>query len=331
MPPSNAPAPQSSAAKTDKENVTTTTAKANVVYGKGAQMPVMAVDKYAAVDIPELDMFDPLDEENGVKIDSTVVFVGKRRTGKTWLARNLLYLLKDKLPAGICISQTNSMNHFWEQYMPSKYIFDKYRPELLDAVFARQKAILNSNKLTPQQKEKQAPFFIILDDVISDPAFQRNEPQIKELFVAGRHYKLLVLVTTQYSKAITPTLRGNSDFLFIMKTIQQGQREALWEDFADFLTKDAFSHIIDRYTEDNETLVVNTNPHLKVDPCEILKWWKAIGPPELPPFKLGSKQYWESAMNDNEGDAPPTPSSFSPNELLSVHDVMPEWALKAIS
>ena len=40
-----------------------------------------------------------------------------------------------------------------------------------------------------------------------------------------------------------------------MKTLQMRQRESLWEDFGDFLTKDAFAQILDAYTEDNKTMV----------------------------------------------------------------------------
>ena len=40
----------------------------------------------------------------------------------------------------------------------------------------------------------------------------------------------MTLITTQYAKAITPTIRGNTDFILIMKTIQGRQREALEAD-----------------------------------------------------------------------------------------------------
>ena len=53
----------------------------SVAYGKHATMPVLASDLYARVEIPELDEFD-LDT---LKMDSTIVAVGKRRTGKSWV------------------------------------------------------------------------------------------------------------------------------------------------------------------------------------------------------------------------------------------------------
>lgn len=284
-------------------------------YGAHATMPVLAADKYAEIELPDLPEFDP----NEIKLDATVVAVGKRRTGKSWCFRNLMYLMRDKIPAGIVISQTDELNKFWRDYVPKKFIYPKYQPEILDAVFKRQKEILNDKNLTDKEKEEKAPFFVLLDDVISDQRLKYDE-NLMELFVAGRHYKLFVLITTQYAKAITPTLRGNTDYCFIMKTIQGRQREALWEDFGDFLTKDAFNRVVDAYTEDNEILVINTCPETHIDPLEMMSWWKAQ---EIQPFQMGSKEYWESAMN-TDTKVPPKEGPASAQQLLSVKDIFPK-------
>lgn len=277
-------------------------------------MPVLASDMYAQVILPDLQEFDP----STIKLDGTIVAVGKRRTGKSWVFRNLMYLMKDTIPAGIVISQTDELNKFWRQYIPSKFIYPHYEPEILETVFKRQKKILNDNSLTEEEKDKLAPFFVLLDDVISDQRL-KYDSNLMELFVAGRHYRLFVLITTQYAKAITPTLRGNTDYCFIMKCIQQRQREALWEDFGDFLTKDAFAQILDAYTEDNEVLVIDTCPEHTVDPLEMLYWWKACDPGE---YKMGSKEYWQSAMNDNT--VPPEGQPSNIMDLLTTKDIMPE-------
>ena len=182
-----------------------------------------------------------------VKLDATLVFCGKRRTGKTWALRNIMYLQREKFMGGIVISQTDELNKFWRQYVPKKYIYNKYDPEILQAVFRRQKKILNDVSKTDEEKEKEAPFFVLLDDVISDQRLKYDESLV-ETFVAGRHYKLQVLITTQYAKSITPVLRGNTDLIFCMKTLQQRQLEALWEDFGSFLTKDAFAAVMNAYS-----------------------------------------------------------------------------------
>lgn len=284
-------------------------------YGKHATMPVLASDQYAEVVLPDLAEFDP----ETIKLDGTIVAVGKRRTGKSWVFRNLMYLMKDKIPAGIVISQTDELNKFWRQYIPEKYIFPRYEPEILDAVFERQKKILNDNRLTEAEKDKKAPFFVLLDDVISDQRLKYDQNLI-ELFVAGRHYRLFILITTQYAKAITPILRGNTDYCFIMKTIQQRQRESLWEDYGDFLTKDAFGQLIDAYTEDNEVLVIDTCPEHHVNPLEMLYWWKACDPGN---FKMGSKDYWKSAESNDLVPSDDPVESMS--KSVTVEDVVPEY------
>ena len=123
-------------------------------YGKHALMPVLVSDLYAEIQLPDLPVFDPLT----IKIDATIVAVGKRRTGKTFLFRNLMYLFKDQFPAGLVISQTDELNKFWRDYVPKKYIFNKYDPEILQTVFRRQKAILNDINKTEAEKDKEAPF-----------------------------------------------------------------------------------------------------------------------------------------------------------------------------
>ena len=154
------------------------------------------------------------------------------------------------------------------------------------------------------------PFFVLLDDVISDSSL-RFDSNLMELFVAGRHYKLFVLITTQYAKSITPVLRGNTDFCFMMLTLQKMQRESLWEDYCDFLTKDAFAQIIAVYTEDNEVLVVNNCPEEAVTPLSMLSWFKAIDPGF---FNIGSAKYWEEGMKDGSSDE--IPAAPNDNKLL---------------
>jgi len=284
-------------------------------YGKHALMPVLVSDLYAEVQLPDLQEFDP----SQMKLDATIVAVGKRRTGKTWVFRNIMYMFRDQFQAGLIISQTDELNKFWRDYVPKKYIFNRYDPEILQAVFRRQKKILNDVNKTEEEKDKEAPFFILLDDVISDNRLKYDEA-LMELFVAGRHYRLFVLITTQYAKAITPTLRGNTDYCFMMKCLQQRQLEALWEDFGSFLTKDAFAQIINAYTEDNEVLVVNTCPDTEVDPLSMLGWWKAEDPG---PFQMGGPEFWRSAQLGNHM-IPPRDNPSAASDLLNVKDIMPK-------
>lgn len=285
--------------------------------GKGGTMPVMAADQYAEVVLPNLTQ---LNLEEHIKLDSTIVLIGRRRTGKSWICRHIMWMLKDKIPAGIVISTTSELNHFWEEYIPKRYIFSRYEPEVLDAVFKRQKKILNDNNLTDAEKDKKAPFFVLLDDVISDKRLQ-YDANLMELFVAGRHHRICCIITSQYAKGvITPTIRGNTDVVFMLRTTQARQKESLWEDFGDEMTKDAFYQTLDAYTEDREVLVRLTDPDLdNSDPASFLYWFKAVDPGK---FRMGSKEYQDSAYMQDQ-HVPPKEGPESASQLMGVEDIMP--------
>eukprot|EP00966_Prymnesium_polylepis_P234392 5421906-Prymnesium_polylepis.1 len=82
----------------------TETPRKAVTYGKHATMPLLQQDLYADVQLPSLNEFKPGD----IKLDGTLVAVGKRRTGHSVMKD----LMKDKIPAGIVISQTDPLNKF---------------------------------------------------------------------------------------------------------------------------------------------------------------------------------------------------------------------------
>ena len=294
---------------------TKTTAAADARYGRHQTMPVLLSDTYATVALPELREFDLTQ----IADDATVVAVGKRRTGKSWVFRNIMHAKQDRFTAGVVFSQTDELNKFWRTYVPAKFIYKKFSPAILNLIFERQKKILNSDRLTEAEKEKYAPFFILLDDVISDDQI-RYDPTIMELFVAGRHYKLFVLITTQYARSITPVLRGNTDYCFIMRTIQKRQLDSLWEDYAGFLTKDAWHQLVEANTYDNEVLVIDTCSDVNTQYLDMLYWFKAIDPG---PFLVGSPEYWAAAQSSSNEAVPPMPGNDAASSLLTVADCAP--------
>jgi hypothetical protein len=52
-----------------------------------------------------------------------------------------------------------------------------------------------------------------------------------------------------------------------------------------------------------------------VTPDEMMAWFKAIDPGK---FKMGSKEYWESAMNGGGEDVPPTEGVKGTSQFLTT-------------
>ena len=57
---------------------------------------------------------------------------------------------------------------------------------------------------------------------------------------------------------------------------------------------------------------------------EMLYWWKAADPGE---FKMGSKEYWQSAQREGQSTVPPKSGIEAASQLMSVRDIMPKpWS-----
>ena len=66
--------------------------------------------------------------------------------------------------------------------------------------------------------------------------------------------------------------------------------------------------------------MVNTCPDTKIDPLEMMSWWKAQ---EIKPFPMGSKEYWESAMT-TDAPVPDREGPASAQQLMSAKDIFPK-------
>jgi hypothetical protein len=202
-------------------------------------------------------------------------------THNSFLIRDLMYHHQN-IPAGMVVSKTDKLTHYYEQFIPPVLIHEEYSPGLLDKLFDRQKKALQESWPNPHA-------FLIFDDTISDANVWKRDTRIKEIFFNGRHYKILFLLTMQDPKAITPGLRSNIDFSFILRTPNQAIRRALYENYCGmFPTYEIFEKVLDSCTEDYGCLVIdNTSKSNKLE--DQVFYYKASDHSE---FKMCSSSYW---------------------------------------
>jgi hypothetical protein len=225
-----------------------------------------------------------------IRKDSVVLFIGKRCTGKSWLVRDLMYHHKS-LPIGTVISGTESANAFYGNIIPSIFIHPEYTENIIKNVIKRQKLCISKIK---KQVMKQGNSlinpnaFLILDDCLYDNSWVRSK-HIRTLFMNGRHYKLLFIITMQYALGIPPNLRTNVDYVFILRENIVQNRKRLYESFAGmFPNLNVFNQVMDQCTENYECLVVHNNAKSNKLEDQVF-WYKAK---LCPPFQIGSAEYW---------------------------------------
>jgi hypothetical protein len=229
-----------------------------------------------------------------------VVLIGRRDTGKSFLIRDLLFYHQD-IPIGTVISGTEAGNGFYGQLVPKVFIHEEYSTAVIENLLKRQKMVMK------QVKKEQETYgrstidprtFMIMDDCLYDNSWTKDK-MIRLLFMNGRHWKIMLMITMQYPLGIGPNLRTNIDYVFILREPYIANRRRIYENYAGmFPTFESFCQVMDQCTENYECLVINNNAKSN-SLNEQIFWYKAE---QHPNFKLGSKEFWDLSKGINSDD-----------------------------
>lgn len=231
----------------------------------------------------------PFDPES-VPDDAVVVAFGKRRTGKSWFLRDLLWRKRGVFNHGLVISKTK-FNGFWQNYFPYAVVHGNYDPAIIENFLMLQLKILSENEKNPHKKINPRAV-ILLDDVVADHHIRYCDT-LATLFYNGRHFKISVYLASQYVFGIPPGLRGNVDFGAALVMSQKRQRDQFAEDYADKIhNKDQFLNLLDVNTRKRHLLIINlSDPEL-----DISEMYTTYVAQDVPLFEIGSlewkKQVW---------------------------------------
>lgn len=299
------PSPSSSSPPSEPNSLTDGyfTSKGTFHAFKKSESKLSAKEK-AILAVPDLKEWDP----SAVTPESTMVFLGKRRSGKSVGVRNLMYQLKDQVQNVLVISQTEKVNDYYQKMVPEVFVHGIYNPFVLNKLFERQSALKAKAEAELKEKGQEGKeggkvdfenVMVILDDVISNPLI-RNDPTLIKCFTEGRHFHLVVMLVSQYPRALNPRVRGNTDFCFIFRTLSRMQIDSLYEDYAGNLTRDVFAAMIDKYTDGFGCVVVDMRTNSQ-DPTEIFYKYTFPDPEKFPPeFKMGEEKYWEESRIEHQ-------------------------------
>jgi hypothetical protein len=233
-----------------------------------------------------------------------IVMIGKRGLGKSVLIADALYNTQD-IPIGTVISGTEAGNGYYGKIVPKLFIHHEYDTLLIQKILQRQKMMINEiNKEVETYKRStiDARTFVVMDDCLFDDKWTRDK-FMRCLFMNGRHWKIMLIISIQYPIGIPPMLRTNIDYVFILRENIYSNRKRLYENYASmFPTFESFCSILDQTTENYECLVINNTVKSNKISDQIF-WYKA---PIRPDFKLGAKKYWELSEklvdDENEND-----------------------------
>ena len=239
-----------------------------------------------------------------------VVLIGKRDTGKSFLVRDLLFY-QQEIPIGTVIAGTEEGNGFYGKMVPKLFVHNEYNTAIIENILKRQRTVLKQIKKEMETYKRSTidpRAFVILDDCLYDATWTRDK-MMRLLFMNGRHWKVMLVITMQYPLGIPPTLRTNIDYVFILRENYIANRKRIYENYAGmFPTFESFCQVMDQCTENYECLVINNNSKSNKLHDQVF-WYKADGHGD---FRLGSKEFWELSKGLKDEDEE---EQYDPNSV----------------
>lgn len=122
---------------------------------------------------------------------------------------------------------------------------------------------------------------------------------LNEIVFTGRHFNVLMIVTTQDAKGLPPNFHQNADMVAMTYSTQKRQLQIIEENYAGLFKHQNvdFYDLILENTQDHGFVIVNrTEAKYKLN--ELFFHSKADLNPK--PFKIGSDKFWEESNSNWE-------------------------------
>lgn len=198
---------------------------------------------YTTLDIGKEGMvFDIMQMSyNMVQPGYTVIFTGKRRSGKTKVMRALCRHLRRWFPEVIVFTRTKSSGEY-SRFLPDERIINGFDPELLVKIADIQRAKVRDMSMGKRQDEN-INILIILDDCLAERLQWSQE--LNAIFFEGRHLFITLFVSIQDIKGCAPAATGNCDYAFLFPTGDERTFEAVRDKYMPFLDKHELKDLLE--------------------------------------------------------------------------------------
>lgn len=187
-----------------------------------------------------------------------IVMIAKRGSGKSYVCKSLIKYF-EKIPVGIIISRTDRVDPYFVYFFPDSFIFYAYKSEIINNLIERQEIIMEKNmekNKLGKRIDKRA--IIVMDDCLASKGSWMRDQPIAELLFNGRHYYITYILTMQYPLGITPELRCNFDYVFLLAEDSFGNIKRMYEHYAGmFPSLYAFRQVFEKLTADYGCMVIN--------------------------------------------------------------------------
>jgi len=225
----------------------------------------------------------------------SIAMIAKRGSGKSYVTRDILRHFHS-IPVGAVISPTDKMSSFYGDFFPDCYIHYQYDAVIIEKILYRQTEMIEINRgLKKIGKKIDTRAFLVMDDCLSSKGSWMKDEPILEMFFNGRHYHVMYILTMQFPLGITPELRSNFDYIFLLAEDFISNQKRLFEHYAGmFPNFEAFKSIFSQITKDYGCMVI-VNRGSKNSFTDKVFWYVAD---DISIDNMGCKQFREFHKNN---------------------------------
>ena len=228
----------------------------------------------------EVRQFEP----QSIADDSVCVLIGKRRTGKSTAIADLLYY-KRYFGVGQIVSGSEACNPFFSKFFPSAFIDSELKMSMLDQILERQRKV-KAKMRDHVGNTLCSKFMLVLDDCLYDATRWAKTPQMRQIFMNGRHYDIFFILAMQYVIGIGPELRSNIDYVFIFRDASIKNRKKLYDNYGAMIPSFKMFCVLMDALDTYECIVINVNG---TEFRNSVFYWK----PQLrEKYRWGTDKFW---------------------------------------
>lgn len=234
--------------------------------------------------------FDLREVTKTEKKNFSMIVCGKTCTGKSHMLRELLSTVKDDYEKAYVFCKTIDLQPVLYDYIPEENRFNTFDQVKLEKIYTDQKRyVMGALDKDPHvDKDKLNHILIILDDCISDPSFRKSSV-LNELFIAGRHSCISLVICTQIisSREGVPTIcLKNCDFFLCFYLQAEACRELALGKYLSMNGIKEANEIFKMVTGEKYRAMVVNNRITSQNYEDVVYYYKAEPKPKK--FKIGN-------------------------------------------
>lgn len=228
-----------------------------------------------------------------LKPDVVLVLCGARGSGKTWLQYKILHAMRKRLDMCVVFCPTADTRKTYYRCIQKCFIYPEFTKSRLHQIYEVQKMLaeINEGGKGRETEHRTDTDLRRLGIILDDCSFDKKEHTGKALEALtrnGRHENIFYCEAIQQPQDMPKNLRSQLDVIILFKTRHT-------KDVLDYLVGGVFKNEAEldkilSHLRPYEALVIDIPAFNQGRPY--LFYIKAPNPDDIPPFLMGSKQFW---------------------------------------